>query len=599
MKRSWLISTTVLAVVVTAGATTAYLLNPKSHEQRCNDLRQSAFLLQQSGKSQQAEALYNSALAESRQSDNALQTVLVLSELAQIYATEHKDDAQEQTLRELLKTYEKLKAVKIDGASNRAYVNHGYIEVTTRLASFLQSRGRNQEALPLYKVALAANPEDIGTIEAQLRLKSEYAASLKALGMNDQAEQIEKALTLENEGYDWKESLRQAKGDYSKGRFLQAKKTFELCRTKALMLKDQVALSLVDSWLAQSYLLEGKTELAESLMRESVGLRQVDRNSCAYRQVILACVLQREGKLPEASTVLKQAYGTDPSLILRAGDELLEGYDLSGMTTVGYDQMKWLCEQVQAMPGVQPKYIVELEARAAEQAFVCKRIAESYSLLRKALVLRAPGADNARLYSDMAKSLDEQKRYKEAEFYWRKLLTQKLSDDVRVQSMDCLALNLQSQKRTAEALGIEDQRQALAAQKFGPDNKFVASGLAARASLYDAMNEPAKAETCWRQAIDIGLKAKDREPPYINLLYYRLADNQTHQLKLQQAEETLKAKLAYCKSAFGEADRNTILSYFTLAVNQGYQKKKRGTRQLLSASARHYENAQSHENVRL
>ncbi len=573
MKRPWLITIVISAALITAGAGTIRLLNPKTHEQRSNELRQNAYRLQLAGKMADAEQQYKSALAESRQGDNALQPTLVLDQLSQLYAAEHNDAAEEQTLRELLTVYQKLKETQIKGAEVRTEVNHGCIVTPMKLASVLQERGRNQEALPLYKVALAANPEDIGTIDQQLRLKSDYAALLKKLGLTEQAEQIETAVLLENEGYEWKDNMNQAKKEYLDGHYTEALKTFEFCRKKAKMIKDNGTLSLLDSWIAKSDLREGKSAEAERFLREAVQVRSAEPLYCAYYKVMLACALQRAGKLKEASQLIKQAYNVKHDFIVGSSAEILQEYDRMGMHKEAFAQSKWLLDQLRSIPGVRSTDITMLTIQAAEEGLAALQYSDAYPLIRNAIALHAPATYHVTLQSNLASCLDGLKRFKEAEAVWRKLLTEKLTDDELLDTMDHLAVNLAMQHRNAEAIAESDKRLAYTEQKFGISDRRMAHAFYAKASLYDQMAESAKAEVCWQQAIDAALKAKEKDASYINLLYYRLADNETHQLKLKQAEKTLKTKLAFCKTSLGEANRATIIAYFTLADNLRYQQK--------------------------
>ena len=553
------------------------LFNPSGHDQRCNEIRKDAYRAQQAGKLIEAEKLYQSAAAEARLSDNALQTPLVLDELAQIYGAEHNDDAQERTLREVLHIYDHLKNDQLKQAELRSAVNHGYIDTTVKLAHLLQTRGLNEQALPLYKVALASSVEELGTIEDQSRLKSQYAELLKKLGKISEAEKIEVDLTLDNEGFDYQQAATDARNACLAGRSAEGEHTLEICRKRAHLTHDRSRIVLIDAWLGECYMVSGKNVMAETVFREAAAVPQKDAAFRSVYQTMLACILQHNGKTKEASVCFKRAYNGHWDPIVAASNEMISAFDRNGQYKDSLALYQWTLRQMQATPGVPIKYIAWQWIWISQHYLQLSKPIDAYEAACSARALNAfppksPGY--AQILISIGLALDGQKRYQEGELYWRKILAIKAvskDDNLYLNALAGLNTDLIQQKRYRQAEEVVKQRLTYCTKKFGPYDRQVIDSLVNYAEYWHAVDNQSKAESYWRQAVNAMLRSPQKDATACNTFYFRLADSQTHQNKLKQSENTLIEKLSYCRKEFGEADRATITTLFQLANLSRYQ----------------------------
>jgi tetratricopeptide (TPR) repeat protein len=183
--------------------------------------------------------------------------------------------------------------------------------ILSQLAKAYYSLGYNDKAVPVFRDALKASPNDASTTqlaaEALLNLGAETSNDTQKNGHYSEALKLaEKYLRMEPESYEANNLVgRAALGGKD---FAKAEQAFR----KVLAKKSDHCYAMVN--LGKTYIAQKKWSDAESILKDAV--------TCAPRMAVvfesLGFVVQKQQRLPEAITYYEKAMAIKPSPSARA-----------------------------------------------------------------------------------------------------------------------------------------------------------------------------------------------------------------------------------------------------------------------------------------
>jgi tetratricopeptide (TPR) repeat protein len=429
-------------------------------------------------------------------------------------------------------------------------------------ADALHERGKDAEAEPLLRKALAVREEGLGPRHPDTAAcYNNLATNLEGLGRYQEAERLHgKALAIREEALgprhpDTGASCNNLADNLNKqGRSREAEPLF----LKALAVCEEVQgprhpnTATCYNNLASNLQSQGRPREAEPLYRKALAIREEalgprhPGTALSYNN--LAGNLDAQGRSREAESLHRKALAVREATLGPRHPDTAQSYS---------------------------NLAINLDAQG--------RSREAESLHRKALAIREEVMGHrhpltAASYNNLASNLEAQGRTREAEKLHRQALEVREALDPRHvdtgQSRNNLAVNLQAQERYREAEPLFRKALAVCEEVLGPRHPSAATCYHNLADNLQAQGRAREAEHLYRQALDVREEALGPRHPGTALSYNSLAYNLHAQGRYPDAEplwqrageRAAAARLRLAASALDKAAALRIQPHLGLAA---------------------------------
>ena len=298
-----------------------------------------------------AEKKYREALDMAKKSSDRSRYPKILGELADVYYSENKLSAGEESLREVISDYQEI--IRTDLAmdsSHKLEMRQKCAIQQGRLANVLKKQGKLKEAEQLYAQAIDEDTSAGGDIFAQDRLQKDYIDCLRRLGRTHDAENIEMNMQAKDiMASSWTDANGRGMELLEQGKVKEADKILKITHLAAVRFSPSFKLSVNLMGQAFSMLLKGDPSGAENELQQAIkemnasgeaGEHQID---LASQWVLLSYTQFLNGKTQASEASYKKALVFEPTAGTRL-NPLAIAYERLGKFKEQHQLFEWVCD---------------------------------------------------------------------------------------------------------------------------------------------------------------------------------------------------------------------------------------------------------------